>query len=819
MKVKLNSIVIGSILALSFLIPQGYARIFSLEVADLLIVLIFFILLFSALKNEKYEKKLFLQIDYLYWFIVIGLFTFSFLIYGVNFTTIRFIFYNLVGLLFYIYIKSLSIKEIQYLFSPTIFVVVIVNLIASIFELSYLDNTVGWISYYFENPNFINRGRLAGFQGSGPNVAGSLFSLILFVSFYLHLKIKNNLYLIFSIISAVLVLLTYSRGSYLALFVSVSFLIFVNYRSSKIIISSYILSVITASALFFNFSSDVLLKESDRGFLTNIALENIKIFKGYGGGNYVETIYKDYFLSINPEILNESLNINLNKVELGITPEEYRDSNVDFFIGTSQGGFEILVQSFIINECSEDRITCQHLRIDKETLINFISSIAGKPLNYIETEVNDSECLSDDSSFISRGEFACVLQSMKVFNNESSLIRYKDINDSTLQQRFNYLDNNDLFVPCEETASYACPNREMAVGELAVIVENITLNKKIVPLENYRLFCTECEFRNVNGYIKLVFDKYDGFLPRSTISFYTSTDAINWNQIGFTRTTGSLINFNPNHGYIEIGGHSDGQSFGNTFFDSEIKELLIIRNNTTESINFVPENNGVDFFVYNPNSTEPYNANITYTENGLRLFRPNKYWVAVPNNDIFNNDFEIILNLTLPEIPWEKQTVISNTSLFTNETQSWKFEIDDGRPFFYWADEDGVYRDTNVLGDKSLRSGVLIQKNGKLSNTKPPIVDPSYLSQLTTAHNGYLTFSVEYGLVFAILFYTSFLFSIFYILKMTQKLDYFIFATLIIFTIQNFTNDMVYSPDMYLLFNLCLAFNFYLIKPASKMKL
>ena len=80
--------------------------------------------------------------------------------------------------------------------------------------------------------------------------------------------------------------------------------------------------------------------------------------------------------------------------------------------------------------------------------------------------------------------------------------------------------------------------------------------------------------------------------------------------------------------------------------------MLIIRNNTTESINFVPENNGMNFFVYNPNSTEPYNANITYTENGLRLFRPNKYWVAVPNNDIFNNDFEIILNLTLPEIPW-----------------------------------------------------------------------------------------------------------------------------------------------------------------------
>ena len=34
----------------------------------------------------------------------------------------------------------------------------------------------------------------------------------------------------------------------------------------------------------------------------------------------------------------------------------------------------------------------------------------------------------------------------------------------------------------------------------------------------------------------------------------------------------------------------------------------------------------------------------------------------------------------------------------------------------------------------------------KYSNTSPPIVDPSFLSQLTTAHNGYLTFSVEFGI-------------------------------------------------------------------------
>ena len=110
----------------------------------------------------------------------------------------------------------------------------------------------------------------------------------------------------------------------------------------------------------------------------------------------------------------------------------------------------------------------------------------------------------------------------------------------------------------------------------------------------------------------------------------------------------------------------------------------------------------------------------------------------------------------MPEIPWERQTLISNTSIFGNQVQSWKLEIDDGRLFFYWASPEGVFLKMNTVGDKSLRSGVLIQKNGQIENTKPPIVDPSFLSQLTTAHNGYLTFSVEFGLILSLLFFFIF---------------------------------------------------------------
>ena len=181
---------------------------------------------------------------------------------------------------------------------------------------------------------------------------------------------------------------------------------------------------------------------------------------------------------------------------------------------------------------------------------------------------------------------------------------------------------------------------------------------------------------------------------------------------------------------------------------------FVVRDDQGEDIYIREDNLNENFFIYQPNSLNNYNSKITFEDQGLKLFRPNKYWVSIENQFDFNEDFEIIIHLSIPEIPWETQTLISNTSAFTGETQSWKVDIDDGRLFFSWTNSDGEY--VNQLGDKSLRSGVLVQKNGKISNTSPPIVDPSFLSQLTTAHNGYLTFSVEFGIFISILFYSVF---------------------------------------------------------------
>ena len=319
--------------------------------------------------------------------------------------------------------------------------------------------------------------------------------------------------------------------------------------------------------------------------------------------------------------------------------------------------------------------------------------------------------------------------------------------------------------------------------------------------------------------MKFKFDQYDGILPRSKITFYTSNDQINWSMVGSPRTTGEVISLNPNSSFLEIGGHSDGQSFGNTFLNAVIKDVTINTENKNSKIMFTEQNLNKNYFVFKPSETNPYNAKITYENGGLKLFAPNKYWLAVPNDHIFDGDFEIILNISLPEIPWERQTLISNTSIFGNQVQSWKLEIDDGRLFFYWASPEGVFLKMNTVGDKSLRSGVLIQKNGQIENTKPPIVDPSFLSQLTTAHNGYLTFSVEFGLILSLLFF--FIFFVFLIRQFNKlnRKNAFTFIAVLMFFIQNLTNDMVYSPDMFVLLIIAIGINYQSTKPLEFKKL
>jgi len=799
----------GSLFFCSFLIP---ANIYSLLFFDLseivLIISLIYNLLMSRFQLKTFfAKKLFVNNI---WTLVILSLGLIFLVSRFDLFIVRLIFFTFIGFSIYILLSGSEFYQKELFILPSVFLLV-VNLIISILQISLINNSYGWILFNIENPNFFQAGRLSGLQGSGPNVAGAMFALLFIIYLAHYFKTKKIIYLISCLVSIFLVLVTYSRGSYLAIFLStVLFFVIKDFSFNKL--SKYFFVILIPFVLFLYFgNSQIFLKESDRGYLNNIAVDNLKLISGLGGGNYVEEIYGNYLLSINPEILESSLNIILNDVELGITPEEYRDSDINFFMGTSGSGYELLQNSFIVDECEYDRRTCQYQRIDSNILSKFTSILLELDLSETSKLVEDSLCI-DSSSFITRIEFACFIESnnVQILNQNINLSEFTDIEDIEKQEQMSFIRSNYFFVECEDSNQYACPNREMSVGELAVIIENVTIKRNILPIENFTSFCSECSFLTVDGFIKIIYDKYQGILPRSTISFYTSSDGINWDIVGSKRTTGEILNLNSNSGFIEVGGHSDGQSFGNTFLDANIKKLIIKDQNKIQEINFINEKLGEDYFVFKPNTFDSYTSKITFEQEGIKLFRPNKYWLAIDNNFDFQNDFEIIIQISFPELPWEKQTLISNTSRETNQHQSWRIDINDGRFFLRWADEDGAIKDSYVLGDKSLRSGILSQKEGTLISKDSPIVDPSFLSQLTTAHNGYLTFSVEFGLIWSIFLFSIFIYIFKSIYLKIEKQNYqiLIFLTLIIFLITNLTNDMLYSPDIYLLFVFCLALNY-----------
>ncbi len=803
MREKSTNLIYGSLLALALSSPPQFINIAFLDFSEFSIILLTFLILLSVL--QRYSLKEIYDFFILsYWFYVTLFFSLSFFIYGINNLTLRFLFYSFFGFVMYLYLKSTSFQNIEYLFLP-LWSITFLNLVTFILELSFLNNTLGWISFFYEDPTFFNRGRLSGYQGGGPNVAGLLFIFLVFMSFYLYVKTKKMYYLIISFINLFLLILTSSRGSYLAFTLSIiGYFVFYKKLSKNKIIFSTLFTVIS-TLLFLNLTNpQLLLKESDRAYLTNIALNNVALVEGFGGGNYINEIYGRYFLSINPEILEKNLNIKLNKVELGITPEEFRDTEVNFFIGTSGGGYELLQQANIADQCSEDRITCQHVRVDENVLIKFLSSIFDQQLDVTRDILMNSSCINSSNALKTRGEFYCLTEEIisKQLNKNSNI----------------EFSQNDLFVECEETKTYLCENRQLAIGELAVLVEKLVYSKSFISEENFKKFCVECEFRNVEGFIKIDFDKRDGILPRSKFTFSTSADGVSWEPVGFSRTKGNLVNFNVNKSFIEIGGHSDGQSFGNTFLDGTVKSLTITSKNISNEIIFNQDYQNNQFYVFKPNSIDPYTSKITYESDGIKLFRPNKYWVAIENNFDFNEDFEIVLQVSLPEIPWQTHTLISNTSIFNNQIQSWRVDIDDGRLFFSWTDQNGVFVQDNVIGDKSLRSGILVQRNGKISNAESPIVDPSFLSQLTTAHNGYLTFAVEYGLILSILIFST----IFrFVLSLFQNIDdqsMILFLCLVAFFVQNFTNDMIYSADIFILFNFLFSMIAYLTNSFSDKK-
>jgi len=115
--------------------------------------------------------------------------------------------------------------------------------------------------------------------------------------------------------------------------------------------------------------------------------------------------------------------------------------------------------------------------------------------------------------------------------------------------------------------------------------------------------------------------------------------------------------------------------------------------------------------------------------------------------------------------------------------------------YFFWI-ENVDYGYSNYLGGQSLRSGKLISVDGKFQSIMSDFNISQY-DEITTSHNGFLTMSVEYGILPVAFLLFSFLYLIFNNLNRNHIFEHIIF---IMFLVQNFTNDLIYSPDIAIYF-------------------
>ena len=803
---------LGIFLAISTLIlPNVGINFFGINLEDIPFILILFFLIIFQLVEKKFEINL---LDSAWIYLGILFILFSLISSFNNFfnpMNLRFIVYILFGYLFYNFSLSFTDKSklIKLILLP-IGLVPLTNLVVYITKYTSSDLNNGWIQSYIEFTNIFNEGRLAGLQGGGPNVLGALLGLSTIT--YLHYTLKEKdiryklLYGLILIISIFCLFLTFSRGSYVAIFLSLILYLYLQTKDLKILFISGTISILLGVLFIYFGNSQILLKDSDRALLSDIAVKELEVFKGVGGGQYITGVYGSYLLALDPELIMEQYNLSVDQIDSGIIPEGYEGEG-EFLIVSSGGGYEILQAAKVADRCTGNRTTCQNSRVDLVTLSKFFSIVKKIKLEKINTIISNSDCLTDYSPdyLVTRSDYSCLNNDINIEYNQKYVTKPLKFVDTKEEEDiyFSSLVTDGLFKQCEmkdaeETnlfkVKFACPSRKLAIGELSAITEDLVLRDEEIPLEDFTLFCEGCDLREVKGWLKVEFDKYDNILPRSVFRFYTSKNGIDWVQLGYDHTPGYVVDFTENYGVIEIGGWVDGQSFGNTWLSGEVNKISVNTKGASNTIQFTESDLNDTFNVYKPGTMEDYTANITFTDYGLRLYNPAKYWLNIKNQDYnFNDDFEIILNLNIPEIIWEESNLVSLTSGFEGQVASWKWIADDGRLFFTWTNEEGEFK--YLVGDRSLRSGLLYADGSFFESGSPPTVDSAHLSQLTTAHNGFLTFAVEYGIILSIVVLSFFLYGLKIGMNKGDEVANVLITLLSLLLIQNLTNDLIYAPD------------------------
>ena len=342
-KVKL----IGYTFSVSLLIPPNVGlNVLGINFEDLPLIVLFSYLFYLKVKSYRKNNLEIFDSYFLIFFILFIIYTNIFvdnkLIF--NQTNLRFYFYFF---LTYLVISSFENSKNNII---TIFeslkIVMVANLFLVIFQLELNGDLNGWISNNTASTNPFSSGRLGGLQGGGPNVIGIFCAITSLLYIYKILESKNKsifstknipiLLMIF--ISLINLYITYSRGSYLAF--TIGFLIILLFSNKfqnnhKIFL---IITLLSSSVFIVYLNPSIILKPNNRTFLRELAIDNVQLFTGTGGGQYVKEVYKDYLITLEDNKLKKEFNINYSeteKVENKKTSKVNIDSNTSGYLKLS----------------------------------------------------------------------------------------------------------------------------------------------------------------------------------------------------------------------------------------------------------------------------------------------------------------------------------------------------------------------------------------------------------------------------------------------------------------------------------------------------
>ena len=318
---KLNSNIIGTFFAITLLIPPNFGiNLFGLNFEDIPLIIIFLILGYKKVQTKKiyHFDKIFLIFISIF-IVYTNIFTKEFELF--NKTNLRFYFYFLIAYLIIDFLNE-SMTKILDIFEP-LSLVMFVNFLIIIFQFQIPGSINGWILNNTGSMNPFTSGRLGGIQGGGPNVIGiicAIYSLICinkllnsqdYLKYFVNFKLQS----FFLFISLFNLYFTYSRGSYLSLLIGIIFII--NFKDNlnkrfKVLVNISIIFITLVS--IFTFPS-IFLKQSNRSYLNQLGLQNVELFNGVGGGNYIKNVYKDFLIELDDMELKQRFNITYSSKE------------------------------------------------------------------------------------------------------------------------------------------------------------------------------------------------------------------------------------------------------------------------------------------------------------------------------------------------------------------------------------------------------------------------------------------------------------------------------------------------------------------------